>query len=177
MSNNAQIINIGAIHVADGTTVDFVPEVDVPAGSIVVVKACGRRQVWDWCGLTRQHHGSRRLRCRERPNHQHSRWNDPLLVADQLACGQERICPFDDRQSHRGCAARHTHCPFTFESIDDGINCKSNNRSSSRNAVFADGQWSSQPMALGGRVPKLLLRGKPVSSIGMDHRRSFTQRR
>ena len=37
MSNNAQIINIGAIHVADGTTVDFVPEVDVPAGSIVVV--------------------------------------------------------------------------------------------------------------------------------------------
>ena len=37
MSNNAQIINIGAIHVADGTTVDFVPEVDVSAGSIVVV--------------------------------------------------------------------------------------------------------------------------------------------
>ena len=37
MSNNAQIINIGAIHVADGTTVDFVPEADVPAGSIVVV--------------------------------------------------------------------------------------------------------------------------------------------
>ena len=37
MSNNVQIINIGAIHVADGTTVDFVPEVDVPAGSIVVV--------------------------------------------------------------------------------------------------------------------------------------------
>ena len=37
MSNNAHIINIGAIHVADGTTVDFVPEVDVPAGSIVVV--------------------------------------------------------------------------------------------------------------------------------------------
>mgnify|MGYP000851158114 FL=1 len=37
MSNNAQIINIGAIHVADGTTVDFVPEVDVPSGSIVVV--------------------------------------------------------------------------------------------------------------------------------------------
>ncbi len=48
------------------------------------------------------------------------------------------------------CAARHTHCPFTFESIDDGVNCKSNNRSSSRNAVFEDGQWSSQPMALGG---------------------------
>ena len=38
-------------------------------------------------------------------------------------------------------------------------------------------QWSSQPMALGGRVPKLLLRGKSVSSIGMDHRRSFTQGR
>ncbi len=37
MSNNAQIINIGAIHVADGTTVDFVPEADVPSGSIVVV--------------------------------------------------------------------------------------------------------------------------------------------
>ncbi|MFO0088229.1 MAG: hypothetical protein ACK52L_20365, partial [Pirellula sp.] len=78
---------------------------------------------------------------------------------------------------HRGRAARHTHSPFTFESIDDGINRKSNNRSSSRNAVLADGQWSSQPMTLGGRVSQLLLRGKPVRSVSMDHRRSFTQRR
>ena len=28
-------------------------------------------------------------------------------------------------------------------------------------------------MALGGRVPKLLLRSEPIRSIGMDHRRRF----
>ncbi len=37
MSHNAQIINAGAISVAEGATIDFVPEADVPAGSIVVV--------------------------------------------------------------------------------------------------------------------------------------------
>ena len=178
MSNNAQIMNIGAIHVADGTTVDFVPEVDVPAGSIVVVgKLVGIAKFGIGAGSRGSITVRGVFRRRKGPNHQYSRWDDPLLVADQLACGQERLRPFDDWQSHRGRAARHTHSPFTFESIDDGINCKSNNRSSSRNAVLADDQWSSQPMALGGRVPKLLLRGKPVSSIGMDHRRSFTQRR
>lgn len=37
MSNNTQIINAGAIFVAEGATVDFVPKVDVAAGSVVVV--------------------------------------------------------------------------------------------------------------------------------------------
>ena len=37
MSNNAQIINAGASFVAEGATVDFVPETDVAAGSVVVV--------------------------------------------------------------------------------------------------------------------------------------------
>ena len=37
MSNNAQIINAGASFVAEGATVDFVPEADVAAGSVVVV--------------------------------------------------------------------------------------------------------------------------------------------
>ena len=37
MSNNAQIINAGAIFVADGNTLPIVPESDVAAGSVVVV--------------------------------------------------------------------------------------------------------------------------------------------
>jgi len=37
VSNNAQIINAGASFVAEGATVDFVPEADVAAGSVVVV--------------------------------------------------------------------------------------------------------------------------------------------
>ena len=37
MSNTAQIINVGAIFVAEGATMDFTPETDVAAGSVVVV--------------------------------------------------------------------------------------------------------------------------------------------
>jgi len=37
VSNNAQIINAGAIFVADGNTLPIVPESDVAAGSVVVV--------------------------------------------------------------------------------------------------------------------------------------------
>ena len=37
MSNNAQIINAGAIFVSDGNTLPIVPESDVAAGSVVVV--------------------------------------------------------------------------------------------------------------------------------------------
>jgi predicted RecA/RadA family phage recombinase len=37
VSNNAQIINAGSIFVAEGATIDFVPEADVAAGTIVVV--------------------------------------------------------------------------------------------------------------------------------------------
>ncbi len=37
MSNTAQIINAGAIFVAEGTTIDFVPDADVAAGTVVAV--------------------------------------------------------------------------------------------------------------------------------------------
>jgi predicted RecA/RadA family phage recombinase len=37
VSNTAQIINAGAIFVAEGATIDFTPETDVAAGSVVVV--------------------------------------------------------------------------------------------------------------------------------------------
>jgi predicted RecA/RadA family phage recombinase len=37
VSNNAQIINAGSIFVAEGATIDFTPDTDVAAGSVVVV--------------------------------------------------------------------------------------------------------------------------------------------
>jgi predicted RecA/RadA family phage recombinase len=37
VSNTAQIVNAGAIFVAEGTTIDFIPDANVAAGSVVVV--------------------------------------------------------------------------------------------------------------------------------------------
>ncbi len=79
MSHNAQIINAGAISVAEGATVDFVPEADVPAGSIVVVgKLVGIAKF----GISAGSRGTSRFvacsMCRERSNHQHTRRHDPF---------------------------------------------------------------------------------------------------